>query len=148
MRVSRIRHDAVQIVCDRADIFCDGPLIVVQHDYETLGVRFYIVERFVADPACECGVACYHDDVLVAAAEVASDRHAQCSRERRSRMTRAVAIVFTLGAQKKTVESAELAHRIKTIESSSKHFVDVTLMAHIHDKAVVRCVKDPVQGNG
>ena len=35
-------------------------------------MRFYIVERFVADPARECGVARYHDDVLVATAEHAT----------------------------------------------------------------------------
>ena len=98
MRVSRIRHDAVEIVRNRADVFCDRPLIVVQHDDETLGVRFDVVERFVADPAGQCGVACYHDDVLIATAEIPSNRHTQACRERRPRMTGTVAIVFTFGA--------------------------------------------------
>src|SRR4030095_2586792 len=69
----------VQVVRDCADVFCDRPLIVVQHNYETLGVRLYVVERFVADSAGECGIACYHDDVLVTTAQVAPDRHAEGS---------------------------------------------------------------------
>jgi hypothetical protein len=110
-------------------------------------VRFYIVERFVADPARECGVACYHDDVLVATAEVASNRHAERSGERRPRMTRAVAVVLTLGAQEETVESAELSHRIKTIEPAGKHLVDVPLMTDVHNESVARRVKNPMQRN-
>src|ERR1700730_11953773 len=62
-------------------------------------------------------------------------------------MTRAVAVVFTLGAQKETVEPAELTHRIKTIETSGKHFVDVPLMTDVHNESVLRRVKNPVQGN-
>src|SRR4029077_20288033 len=110
-------------------------------------VRFYIVERFVADPACERGVSRYHDDVLVPTAEVASHCHAERRGKRRPRMPRAVAVVFTLGAQKETVKPAELAHRIKTIEPSGKHFVDVSLMTDVHNESVVRRVKNPVQGN-
>src|SRR6266513_4809238 len=110
-------------------------------------MRFDIVECFVADPARQCGVARHHDDIFVATSEIASNRHAQSSGERRPRMTRAVAIVFTFGAQKETVEPSELAHRIKTIESPGKHLVDVPLMTDVHDKSVVRRVKDPMQRN-
>src|SRR2546430_2651256 len=74
-------------------------------------------------------------------------RHTERSGKRRPRMTRAVAVVFTLSAQKKTVESAELAHRIKTIEPAGKHLVDVALMTDVHSESVVRRVKNPVQGN-
>src|SRR5439155_7543362 len=147
MRISRIRDDAVQVISYRADVFRDRPLIVVEHDDETLRVRFYIVECFVADPARECGVSRYHDDVLVPTAEVPSNRHAERSGKRRPRMTRAVAVVFTLGAQKKPVESAELAHRIKTIEPTGKHLVDVALMTDIHNESVMRRVKNPVHVN-
>ena len=66
MRVRRAGRNVVQVVCDRADVLCDRPLVVVQHDDETLGVRFDIVQRFVADPARKCGVARYHDNVFVA----------------------------------------------------------------------------------
>src|SRR4029453_1214873 len=88
------------------------------------------------------------DDVVVPTAEVATNRHAECGGERRPRMTPAVAIVFALGAQKETVEPAELGHRIETIEAHGKHFVDVTLMADVHNESVVRRVKDPVQRDG
>jgi len=145
MRERRAGRNGVQIVRDCPNILCDRPLIVVQHDDETLGVRFNIVERFVADPACESGIARYDDNVLVATAEVAPHRHAQRSGERRPRMTCAVTIVFAFGAQKEAVEPAELPHRIKTIEPPGKQFVDVALMTDVHNEPVVRRVEDPVQ---
>ena len=91
--------DAVQVIGDRADIFRDRPLIVVQHDDETLRLRFDVVERLVTDPAGERGVARHHHDILIPAAQIAADRHAQPGRKRRAGVTRAVAIVFALGAQ-------------------------------------------------
>ena len=100
MRVGRVGDDAVKVIRNRADIFRDRPFIVVQHDDEPLGLRSDVVQRFVTDPAGERGVARDHDDVLVAAAQIAPDRHAERGGERRAGVTRAVAVVLALGAQK------------------------------------------------
>jgi hypothetical protein len=147
MRVSGIRHNAVQVACDRSDIFCDRPFIVVEHNDEALRMRFDVIERFVADSAGESGIACDHYDVLVTAAQVASDRHAECRRKRRACVTCSITVVFAFCPQKKTVEPAKLAHRMKTVETPGKHFVHVALMADIHHEAVTRRVEHAMQGN-
>src|SRR5205823_14475629 len=102
---------------------------------------------FVAIPARECGGSCSGDDLLVPTTTVASTRHTERRGKRRPRMTGTVAVVFTLGAQKEAVGSAELAHRIKTVEPAGKHLVNVPLMTDVHNESVVRRVKNPVQCN-
>src|SRR5215471_19340276 len=141
------RHDRVQVICDRTDIFCDGPLVVVEHHDEAFGMRFYIVKRFVADSAGERGVARNDHDMVIAAAQVPAYRHTESGRKRCARVASTVAIVFALGAQEKAIKAAELAHRMKTIQPPGKHFVDVALMAYVHDESVARRVEHAVQGN-
>src|SRR5439155_19790543 len=51
------------------------------------------------------------------------------------------------GEYKKTVQSTELAHRVKTIESPGKHFVHVPLVTHIHHESVAWRVEHPMQRN-
>ena len=123
MRISGIRHDAVQVISDRADVFCDRPFVVIEDDDKTLRVRFNIVQRFVADSTGERGIARDYDNVLVAAAQISSHSHAETSGKRRACVTGTVTVVFAFRAQKKSVEAPELAHRMKTIEAAGKHFM-------------------------
>ena len=51
-------------------------------------------------------------------------------------------IVFTLGAQRKTVQSIRLANSSKTIFAAGQNFVDINLMAHVPDKFVLRRGED------
>src|SRR6476661_2684856 len=148
MRVSGIRHDAIQVISDRAHVFCDRPLVVVEHDDETLGMRFDIVERFVADSTGERGIARDYDNVFIAAAQIPSHSHAETSGKRRPSMTGPVAIVFAFRPQKKSVEALELSHRMKTIEAAGKNLMDVALMTDVHDKAVSRRIEDTMQSDG
>ena len=55
--------------------------------------------------------------------------------------------MFAFRAQKKTVESTELAHGVETVEAASKHFVHVALVTHIHHEAVPRRVEHAMQRN-
>src|SRR6185503_6750897 len=117
MRVSGIRHNAIQVISDRAHVFCDRPLVVIEHDDETLGMRFHIVERFVADSTGERGIASYYDNVFIAAAQISPHSHAETSGKRRTSMTGTVAIVFAFRAQKKSVEALELPHGVETLKT-------------------------------
>src|SRR5262245_50325105 len=148
VRECRAGHDRVEIVCDRADVFRYRPFIVIEHNDEAFCVRFDVIERFVANSARESSVARYDDDVLVTAPQVAPDGHAECCGKRRSCVAGAIAIMFALGAQKKTVEPAELAHRTKSIKPAGKHFVDVALVTNVHDETVTRGVEHAMQRNG
>ena len=143
-----MRGDVVQVVRDGADVFCDRPLVVVEHDDEALGLRFDVVQRFVADAAGERGIARDYDDVLVAAAQIAPDRHAERGGKRRAGVARAVAIVLAFGAQEKAVQPLVLPHRVKAIEAAGKHLVDVALMADVEDELVLRRVEDAMQRDG
>src|SRR5204863_5781224 len=120
---------------------CDRPLVVVEHNDEALGMRFHIVKRFVADSAREGGITRDYDNVFIPTAQIASHSHAETSGKRRARMTGAVAVVFAFCAQKKSVETLELPHRMKTFEAAGKHFVDITLMTDVHDETITRCVE-------
>ena len=148
MRVCGIGHDPVEIVSDRADVFRDRPFVVIEHDDETFCVRFDVVERFVTDATGESSIACDDDDVLVTAAQVAPDGHAETSGKRRASMTGTIAIVFAFRAQKKTIEPLELPHRTKSIEPAGKHFMDIALVANVHDETVTRGVEHAMQRNG
>src|SRR5262249_59475402 len=97
------------------------------------------------DDASDCRVTGNYHDWFIAACEIASNCHAEGGRKRGSGVPRAVAIVVALRAQKKTVQSTKLAHGRKTIESAGEHFVDVTLMAHVHHETVARCVEHAMQ---
>src|SRR5262245_61594559 len=114
VRECRTGHDGVEIVCDRADVFRDRPFIVIENDDEAFCVRFDVIKRFVTNAARESSVACDDDDVLVTAPQVAPDGHAECCGQGGSCVTRAIAIMFTLGAPKKTLEPTEYPSRNKS----------------------------------
>src|SRR6266496_1472249 len=111
-------------------------------------MRFHIVERFVADSAREGGITRDYDNIFIAAAQIASHSHAETSGKRRAGMAGTVAIVFAFCAQKKSVESLELPHRMKTIEPAGKNLMDIALMTDVHDKAIAWCVEHTMQRNG
>jgi hypothetical protein len=143
--VSAAGADAVEVARDRADVFRDRPFVIVEHNDEAFGLRLHIIERFVADPAGESGVACDNDNVLIAPAQIATDRHSQSGRERCAGVSGAVAIVLAFRAEQKAVQALILPHCADTIEPAGKHFVHVTLMAHVHDKSVVRRIENAME---
>src|SRR6202040_3418908 len=77
MRESRARSNVVKVRRNRANVFGDRPLVVVQDDNKTLGVGANIVERLVADAAGERRVARDNHDIFIPAAQISSDGHAQ-----------------------------------------------------------------------
>jgi hypothetical protein len=60
-------------------------------------------------------------------------------------VTRTVAIVLALSAQKKAVEPLILAHRPEAFAAASQQFVHIALMADIKNELVFRCIEDAVQ---
>src|SRR5204862_4644078 len=110
-------------------------------------VPFHVVKPLYADPEVEPGSPRHDYDILAASLQIAADRHARPSGKRCPRVTGAVAIVFAFRPQEKTIEPAVLSHRGKAIEPPGKHFVHITLMAHVHDKSVPRRVEHAMQGD-
>ena len=136
--VSRVRNNIIKVTRDRADVFRDRPFIIVQHHDEPARLRLRIVQRFITDPAGERRVARHHHHILIAASQIAPDRHSQSGGERGPGVPRTVTIVLAFRAQEKSVQSLVLPHRADPIEPAGKHFVDITLMAHVEDKSVFR----------
>ena len=73
----RIRDDVVQVGCNRADVFRDRPLVVIENDDEAFRLRLDVVERLVADSAGKRGVTRNHHDIFIRSAQIAPDRHSQ-----------------------------------------------------------------------
>ena len=63
-------------------------------------------------------------------------------------MTGAITIMFAFGAEKKSVKSLVLPHRIDAIEAAGKHFVHVALMADVEYEFVPGGSEDPMQCDG
>ena len=143
--VGRVGDDVVQIARDRADVLGDGPFVVVQDDDEAPRLRFRVVERFITDPAGEGGIAGHDDDVLVSAAKITADRHPQPRGQGGAGVSGAVAIVLALRPEKKAVQPLVLPHGADAIEPAGKHFVDVTLVADVEDKFVLRRFENAMQ---
>ena len=112
-------RDAVQVGGNRANVFGDRPFVVVKHHDEPLRLRPRVVQRFVADAAGQRSVTRYRDNVFVASAKVASHGHAQSGGESGPGVTRAVAVMFALGAQEEPIQSLVLAHGGDAIEPSA-----------------------------
>ena len=108
-----VGDDAVEVAGDGADVAVDGPLVVVEHDDQALGLLGDVVQRLESDAVGEGGVAGHGDHVLVAAGQVAGHGHAQRGRERGAGVARAVAVVLAFGAQHKAVEAAGLADGVE-----------------------------------
>ena len=144
----RAGDDLVQVAGNRADVLVDGPLVIVQHHDQALGVVSDIVQRLVGNPAGEGRVSGHGDDVFLAARLVAGDGHAERRRERRAGVARAVAIVRAFGAQHEAVQAAGSADGVELLLAPGQQLVDVGLVAHVEQEAVLGCVENVVHRDG
>ncbi len=144
--VARVRDDLVQVGGNRADVFGDAPLVVVEDADEFFGGVRDVVERLVGNAVGQRRVAEDADDVLVRALLVTRRAHAQRRRQRRARVAGAVAIVRAFGAEREAVQTARLPDGVKTILASREQLVNVSLMAHVPDKLVFGRAEHVVQG--
>ena len=146
MLVVLVGDDAVEVAGDGAHVAIDGPLVVVEHDDQALGLLGDVVERFERDAVGESGVAGNGDHVLFAAGQIAGHRHAEGRGKRGTGVAGAVAIVLALGAEHEAVQAAGLANGVEAIEAAGKNFVDVGLVAYVEEESVFGSVKDSVEG--
>ena len=144
--IALVGDDAVEVTRDGADVAIDGPLVVVEHDDQPLGLFGDVVERFERDAVGKGGVAGDGDHVLFAAGQIARHGHAQSGGEGGAGVARAVAVVLALGAQHEAVEAARLPDGFKALAAAGKDLVDVGLVADVEDELVGRRVKDHVEG--
>ena len=75
--VARMGDNPVQVAGNRAHVFVDRPLVVIEDHDKALRIVGDIVERFIGNPAGEGGVAGQSHHVFPAACQVASHCHAE-----------------------------------------------------------------------
>ena len=109
----------------------DRPLVVVQHHDHALRLVSDVVERLVGDPAGKRRVPCQRHHVLRSASLVACHCHSQRRRQRRARVSRAIAVVRTLRPQHETIEPAGSTDGMKLLSSACEQFVHVRLVADV-----------------
>ncbi len=145
--VSRIGDEAVEVFGNRSDVLRDGPLVVVEDDDESIRGVGGVIESFVTDAAGEGGVSGDADDVLVPAAEVTSDCHAERGGEGRAGVAGSVAVVLGFGAEKKTVEPAVLADGGEAVAAAGEEFMNVALVADVENESIGRGFENAVEGD-
>jgi len=148
VRESGMGGDGIEVLRDGTDIAVDGPLVVIEDNDESLGMRSDVVERFKHRTAGESGVTGDADDVLVTTGKITSSGHAERGGEGGASMPRAVTVVLAFGAQKEAVETIMLPNGVNAVPAACEHLMDVALVRDIEHKAVLGCVEDPVHGEG
>ena len=144
--VGRARADPVQVARDRADVFRDRPLVVVEDDDQPLRRADDVVERLERDAAGERRVAADRDDVLARAAQIARGRHAERGGKRGAGVAGAEGIVRALAAIEEAARAAGLAQLPeKFAAAAGEQLVHVALMGDVEDKLVLGRVEDAVQ---
>ncbi len=143
---ARVGDDRVEVAGNGANVFVDGPLVVVEHDDEAARRLRDVVESFVGDAAGEGGVSGEGDDVLLSALAIARDRHAEGGGESGTGMSGAVAVVRALGAEHEAIQAAGRADGVELLAASGEELVDVGLVADVEDEMVLRRVEDVVHG--
>ena len=146
--VGAVGRDGVEVLGDGADIFVDGPFVVVEDDDELFGGSGDVVECFEGGAAGEGGVAGDADDVFVGAFEVAGDGEAEGGADGGAGVACAVAVVRAFGAEEEAVEALVLAHGAETVPAAGEHFMDVALVADVEDEFVFGGFEDPMEGDG
>src|SRR5437016_7702645 len=76
---------------------------------------------------------------------IASDRHAQSSRQRSRSMTGAERVVFRFVAAEEPADAAILLDCRKLITTAGQNLVGVRLMAHVPHQTIVRSVESVMQ---
>jgi hypothetical protein len=107
-----------------------------------------IIERFETNSIGKRSIAGKSDHILFGAGQIAGYRHAESRGERGAGVPRAIAVVVTLGAQGKAIQSTRLTHGVETSAATGEQLVDVGLVAYIKNKPVRGRVEDVVHGQG
>src|SRR2546425_78448 len=107
-----------------------------------------VVQRLEGNAVGQRRVAENAHHILVAAALVARGAHAECRRQRRAGVSRAIAVMLALSPEGKTIQTVGGADRLKSVFAAGEQFVNVTLMAHVPDKPVFRRRENTMQRDG
>ena len=127
----------VEVFCESADVFINGPFVVIEDDNAAVGGLGDVVEGFQGGAASEGGVTGDSDDITVFTFQVAGRGHAESGGEGGAGVSRSVAIVFGFGAQEEAIEALVLANGANFGSAASEHLVDVALVGNVKKEFVL-----------
>ena len=127
----------VEVFCESANVFINGPFVVVEDDNAAVGGLGDVVEGFQGGAASEGGVTGDSDDIAVFTFQVAGRGHAESGGEGGAGVSRSVAIVFGFGAEEEAIEALVLANGANFGSAAGEHFVDVALVGDVKKEFVL-----------
>ena len=131
-----------------ADRRGDRHVIVVEDNDQSRTHRPGVVHRLIGHAGAHRAIADDGDDVVLLAAKIAGDRHAESGRDRRRGMRRAKRIVDTLRSLGKAGQTAALPQRQHPVAPAGEDLVGIGLVAYVPDQLVARGREHVVQGHG
>ena len=141
-------HQARQHLRQRADVFADRHLVVVEDDQHVRIDVAAVVQRLVGHATGQAAVADHSHDLSCVALALRGDGHAERSRNRRRRMTHAETVVLAFIAARKRRQSVLVLDRVDAVAAAGEDLVRIALVADIPDQAVVRRVVQVMQRDG
>ena len=137
LQIGAARGEPREIGRHGADRRRDRHVVVVEDDDQTLIVRAGVVHRLIGHAGGKRAVADHRDDVVLAAVEVARDRHAERGGDRGGGMRGAEGVVFAFGALGEAGQPSALAQRADAVAASGQDLVRIGLVADVPDQLVV-----------
>ena len=137
----------VEVFCQRAHVFINGPFIVVQNGDVALGGLADVVQRLQGGAAGECRIPGHGHYMVVLPFQIPGRAHAQGGGKRRARVACTVGVMGGFRHFGKAGEPFMLADGVNQRGAPREHFMDVGLVGNVKDDFVPWCFKDAVKGN-
>ena len=137
-----------QIGAHGADRRRDRHVVVVEDDDQARVHRARIVHGLIGHARRHRAVTDHGDNVVLAAGEVARDRHAEAGGDRGRGMRGAERIVIALAALGEAGQAAAGAQRADAVAAAGEDLVRIGLMADVPDQPVARRVEDVMDRGG
>ncbi len=106
------------------------------------------IKSFIGHASGQGAVPDHGDDPVFLPAAVPGQGQPQGGRDGSAGMSRAEGVMLAFGKAGKTAQPAMPAQGVKAIPPPGENFMDVALVSHVPDDAVLGAVKGAVQGQG
>ena len=126
----------------------DRHAVIVEDDEDARVQYAQAVECLIDQPVVEGTVADQRDHIEVLFFQVTRFCDAERGRDRRSRMSGIVTVVFALRTLGKSGDPAAASQGREPVGTIREKFVRVALMPHVEDDFILRKSKDAVQRHG
>ena len=142
LTIARSQSQLREIFAERADIFVDRHLVVVENDDEIFFELPRVIESFESLAAGQCAVANHGNYVDRIGREFGGNQQSERGGDRSRRMPDTECVVFRLGAFREAADAAERSECMKLIASIGEDFMRVGLMPDIPNQFVVLEIED------